>query len=274
VQFSKSSLEPFTAVKHIVFGVNNNPQVQFTQVEKVIEVSHWGNVGITENYKLVNKGPSLKGEFSRVTFGSKGNEVRNAYKGIDFDLPYDIWGLYYLDEVGNISTSRAWRDDASDVVRVSLMPRFALLGGWKSNWELGYNFNTKGLLFHSGDHYEIRNLKLEYALERILPEQFKVKVVLPEGAQNVEIRIGGQVYPNLEVTRSTGYFDFNGRPTYVIPNFQGVFSGKDIDVSYDYSSSQVYKKPIVLSLIVLGFLIFAIFVKRVKLHAFAEIKEE
>ena len=97
VQFSKSSLEPFTFIKHVVFGVNTNPQVQFTYVEKVIEVSHWGNVGITENYKIVNKGPSLKGEFSRVTFGSKGYDIKNAFKGVDFDLPYETWGLYYLD---------------------------------------------------------------------------------------------------------------------------------------------------------------------------------
>ncbi len=75
-------------IRHTVFGVNNNPLVEFTEVEKIIEVSHWGNVGITENYKIINKGPSLKGEFSRVTFGSRGGEVKNAWKGIEFDLPY------------------------------------------------------------------------------------------------------------------------------------------------------------------------------------------
>jgi hypothetical protein len=47
VGFSKSSVEPFTVVRHTVFGVNNSPLVQFTEVEKVIEVSHWGNVGIS-----------------------------------------------------------------------------------------------------------------------------------------------------------------------------------------------------------------------------------
>jgi len=47
VEFNKNSIEPYTHVKHHVFGVNNNAQVQFTHVEKVIEVSHWGNIGIT-----------------------------------------------------------------------------------------------------------------------------------------------------------------------------------------------------------------------------------
>ncbi|MCB0369378.1 MAG: hypothetical protein KDD45_07970 [Bdellovibrionales bacterium] len=71
-----------------------------------------------------------------------------------------MWGLYYLDEVGNISTSRAYRDDASNTVRMSLMPRFALLGGWKSNWQIGYNFNTDGHLFHTANKFELRNIKL------------------------------------------------------------------------------------------------------------------
>ncbi len=37
----------FSFARHRVFGVNNNPQVKFTEVEKVVEVSHWGNVAVT-----------------------------------------------------------------------------------------------------------------------------------------------------------------------------------------------------------------------------------
>jgi oligosaccharyltransferase complex subunit alpha (ribophorin I) len=83
VTFSGRQTKPFTVTRHTVFGVNNNPQVKFTSVEKVIELSHWGNVAITENYKTVNTGPSLKGEFSRVTYGSRSQaDARNAFRGI------------------------------------------------------------------------------------------------------------------------------------------------------------------------------------------------
>jgi len=106
-----------------------------------------------------------------VTYGSRSQaDAKNAFKGIEFDLPYNIWGLYYLDEVGNISTSKAWRDSGSKSVHVALQPRFSLLGGWKSNWQLGYNFNSNGLLFHDGNQFELRNVKLEYALEKIIAE--------------------------------------------------------------------------------------------------------
>jgi len=172
-----------------------------------------------------------------------------------------------LDEVGNISTSKAYRDHGSNLVRMSMTPRFALLGGWKSNWEIGYNLYTKGHLFHDEDRYELRNVKLEYALERILSEEFVVKVVLPEGAENVRITIEGQVYDSssLQVSRSEGYLDFNGRPTYIIPNYRGSTKDKNIDVSYTFSSNHVYHKIIILTLIVLIFLVAAIFLKRFKL---------
>lgn len=40
----------------------------FTKVEKVVEVSHWGNILTEEHYSLENIGAKLKGEFGRVNF--------------------------------------------------------------------------------------------------------------------------------------------------------------------------------------------------------------
>jgi len=103
-----------------------------------------------------------------------------------------------------------------------------------------------------------------------------VKIVLPDGVQNVKITIGGKQYDDsaLQVTKSNGYLDFNGRPTYVIPNYQGSTKDKDIEVSYTYPVNSVYKKPMVLSVIIFGLLCFAILLKRFKLEAFAEEKQE
>lgn len=126
---------------------------------------------------------------------------------------------------------------------------------------------TDNHLFHDGSRYELKNIKLEYALERILAEQFTIKIILPEGAQNVRIKVGGHSYDasSLEVTTSEGYLDFEGRPTFIIPNYHGSTAGKDIEVDYDFAESHVYKKPMVIALIVLSFLVFAIFLKRFKL---------
>lgn len=39
---------------------NNSPFVVATNVERLIEVSHWGNIAIEEKIALVHKGAELK----------------------------------------------------------------------------------------------------------------------------------------------------------------------------------------------------------------------
>jgi len=68
-------------------------------------------------------------------------------KNLYAELPYHSWGVWYKDEIGNISTSRAWRSAEDNVVKLNIEPRFPILGGWKSNWYLGYNLNTSRYLF-------------------------------------------------------------------------------------------------------------------------------
>jgi hypothetical protein len=44
---------------------NNSPFAVVEQLEREIEVSHWGNVYVTEHYKMCNAGAKHKGTFSR-----------------------------------------------------------------------------------------------------------------------------------------------------------------------------------------------------------------
>ena len=105
------AVDAFSRDRVVVHGQNNVPQMVFSEVHKTLEVSHWGNIAIAEKYSIVNKGPALKGEFSRVEFnGYNENAGKNAFKKTSATLPVEAWGLYYRDEVGNISTSRAFRD--------------------------------------------------------------------------------------------------------------------------------------------------------------------
>lgn len=161
-------------------GVNNEPQILISKVERVVEVSHWGNIAITEKYGLYNVGPKIKGEFSRVEYNPYNEAAgRNSFKQTGATLPYESWGLYFKDEVGNISTSKAYRDVHRDIieeraklVRVDFTPRYGLLGGWKCNWEIGYNLPLKGFLFHDNDNFELRNVSFGYDLERIVGTSF------------------------------------------------------------------------------------------------------
>lgn len=35
---------------------------------------------------------------------------KNALTNLKADLPYHAWGVYYTDDIGNVSTSHAYRD--------------------------------------------------------------------------------------------------------------------------------------------------------------------
>lgn len=102
---------------------------------RYIEVSHWGNIKFSETYDMVNRGANLVGHFSNIDFSERNQDAgRNAFRFSDIELPYEAWGFSYRDELGNISTSIARRDDNKMKALVRLTPRYALQGGWNSTW--------------------------------------------------------------------------------------------------------------------------------------------
>ena len=71
-------LPPFSYNPIIVHFENNNPFAVAKELIREIEISHWGNVHITEHYNIVHGGARLKGEFSRfISVPSCINKVVN-----------------------------------------------------------------------------------------------------------------------------------------------------------------------------------------------------
>jgi len=81
------------------------------EVTKTIEVSHWGNIAVEETYLIKNEGAKLVGEYSRVDYNDYTREAgKSALKSLYAEYPVHTWGMYYTDDIGNISTSNAFRD--------------------------------------------------------------------------------------------------------------------------------------------------------------------
>lgn len=59
------NLPPFSYSPIAVHFVSNKPFAVAQELVREIEISHWGNVQITEHYNLVNAGATSIGEFSR-----------------------------------------------------------------------------------------------------------------------------------------------------------------------------------------------------------------
>lgn len=52
---------------------NNSPFLTVTSLERMIEVSHWGNIAVEETIDVLHTGAKLKGSFSRYDFQREHN---------------------------------------------------------------------------------------------------------------------------------------------------------------------------------------------------------
>ena len=60
-----NSIAPFTVAEMVIHGENNSPMLVVTRLQRVIEVSMWGNIAAEETIDVSHKGALLKGSFSR-----------------------------------------------------------------------------------------------------------------------------------------------------------------------------------------------------------------
>lgn len=96
------------------------------KLERVIEVSHWGNIAVEEHIHIEHVGAKLKGPFSRYDYQrDQRHERQPSVAGFKTLLPASARDVYYRDEIGNISTSALRsHDEAVEVVsrgRVSVV---------------------------------------------------------------------------------------------------------------------------------------------------------
>lgn len=62
------NLPPFSYLPIVIHFENNRPFAVAKELVREIEISHWGNVQITEHYNLLHGGSQSKGEFSRSPY--------------------------------------------------------------------------------------------------------------------------------------------------------------------------------------------------------------
>merc|ERR1711936_1241737 len=156
-----ANVEPFSFDEMSVHYENNNPFLVVTHMERVVELSMWGNIAIEETIEARHNGAALKGSFSRYEFQRENSGVA-AIKSFKTFLPASANGVYYRDEIGNISTSAMRVLD--DAVELDLRPRFPLFGGWKTHYVMGYNVPSYEYLYNSGNDFVLQMRLLDHIL--------------------------------------------------------------------------------------------------------------
>ena len=162
------------------------PIIHATSLERDVEVSHWGgNLATEERYQLTNKGASLSNHFSRVTWlmTQHYNPPVSAIKTLNVPLQIGSLNPYFIDDIGNVSTSR-YRSNLREA-NLELKPRYPIFGGWSFPFRIGWDANLSKFLRNvKGNEYALKVPFLEgpKMVEGVSYERITLRIILPEGA--------------------------------------------------------------------------------------------
>ncbi|KAI4346327.1 hypothetical protein L6164_007234 [Bauhinia variegata] len=204
---------PYSYSPILVHFENNHPFAVVEELEREVEISHWGSLQVTERYRLSHGGARHKGVFSRVEYQTRpGAAGASSFKHLLARLPPRVHSVYYRDEIGNISSSHLRSDFLKSELEIE--PRFPLFGGWKATFVIGYGLPLEDFLFESPDGRRYLNFTFGCPLADTVVDRLIVKVVLSEGSKDPTAEVLFPVEQRLETKYS--YLDVVGRPVVVL----------------------------------------------------------
>lgn len=237
------NLQSFSYLPIVVHFQNNHPFAVAEELIREIEISHWGNVQVTDSYSLVHGGAKSIGEFSRLEYQAR-PDIRGAssFRTLIAKLPARAHSVYYRDEIGNISTSHLWGD--SKKTQLEIEPRFPMLGGWKTSFTIGYGVPLQDFLFQSAGK-RFLNITFGCPINDLIVDKLIVKVVLPEGSTDISVDIPFAVKQSYETKLS--HLDMDGRPVTVLEKTNVVLEHNQyFQVYYKFNSLSLLREPLML----------------------------
>ena len=253
-----------------------------SSVIRTIDLSHLAaTASVHESVRLQNGAAGNAGEFNRIPFthikyngANSPFNVAHTMTSMDAVLPINAAAIHYRDVIGNISTSNARREKS--FTRVSIKPRFPLLGGWKTEFDLMYTIPFIGatdgsvdvLSTNADDGSYLLSIPAAHAFTNVFAKHEEIVLVLPSGSSDIQVSVAGRdiLEGSLKTRKTFGWLDTpllgpNSGRTVVSFSLGGVLADgtkstlrQDLLVKYRLSRFSLYKAPLLLSLY-----IFAIF---------------
>lgn len=238
-----SSQEPFAYSQISIHYDNNTPFLKVTKLTRTIELSHWGNVAVTEVIDIVHHGAKLKGSFSRYDYQRETNSGMSSVKSFKMYLPASASSVYYRDVIGNISTSN--QRTLLDSVELDIRPRFPLFGGWKTHYTIGYNVPAYEYLYNNGDDYLLKMRLIDHLYDNMIIEDVTVCIILPEGTTDLDLKTPHSVVRLPDSLHYT-YLDTIGRPTIKLQMSNIVESHiSDFELKYKFPKTFMFHEPLI-----------------------------
>jgi oligosaccharyltransferase complex subunit alpha (ribophorin I) len=234
---------------------NNSPFLTITNLVREIEVSHWGNVAITEEISMQHDGAKLEGSFSRFEYQRTQRGSASAIRSLINLLPLHASEIYYRDEIGNISTSDV--RVVEDKLAVELAPRFPLFGGWKTVFTFGYDLPLINYVFADTSDSSKLTLNITFGKELGLDaviDELTIRVILPEGSKNARFELPFGIDKEETALHHT-YLDTAGRPVLILHKKNVVAEhNRHFQVTYNFSTTSMLLEPFIL--VVTYFVVF------------------
>ncbi|KAH8788383.1 oligosaccharyltransferase alpha subunit [Diaporthe sp. PMI_573] len=231
----------------------SKPVTHVSDLERDVEVSHWGgNVAFEERYTLYHRGANLSSLFNRVKWQQQQHFNPNGWALNELTFPLAAGSLdpYYYDVIGNVSTSR-FRSGKREAL-LTAKPRYPIFGGWKYPFTIGWNADAKNYVRNAAGGGFVLNvpfLEGPKQAEGVEYENVVVRVILPEGAENVKyhIDIPQSSINSADVEIHKTFLDTIGRTALIIKarNLVDDFRGRELIVSYDVPFLVSIRKPLV-----------------------------
>ncbi|KAJ4825262.1 Dolichyl-diphosphooligosaccharide--protein glycosyltransferase subunit 1A [Turnera subulata] len=244
------NLPPYSYSPMVVHFEANQPFAVAEELVREVEISHWGNVQVTEHYNINHAGAKNTGEFSRLDFQAR-PQIKGAaaFRHLVAKLPPRAHSIYYRDDIGNISTSHLWGD--SKKTELLIEPRYPVIGGWRTAFTIGYGLPLEDFLFES-EGKRFLNFSFGTPMHEVVVDKLIVKVVLPEGSRGISVSTPFPVQQGQEIKMS--HLDVVGRPvvvlekTNVVPEHNQYFQ-----VYYSFNTLSMLREPFML---IFGFFFF------------------
>jgi len=241
--------------------------IHFENIERTIEISHWCHtVSFKEDLVVHHDGSELKNNFNRIAFQKSQfyTETPSSVKDMIFVLPPRAQDIFFVDIIGNVSTSAFHKDNTRTLLQV--LPRYPLFGGWKYTWSQGYNNPLDGnVKYNSKTKRYIFQAPILLSLKNVPIDHFKLNVILPEGVRNVEVHLP-YAFDSDKRKMTYSYLDTTGRPTIILEkdnvcddHFQY------FQISYSLPFYFSFQKPLVVALVIFTLFVISMVWTRIDL---------
>ncbi|WFD33220.1 dolichyl-diphosphooligosaccharide--protein glycosyltransferase subunit 1 [Malassezia cuniculi] len=255
-QPGKAHTEKTVVPSTFVHYLYPRPLMTFVDFERTVQLSHIGNtVSTQDNIWLRNDGALLSGFFSRSDYiVAKYMKRKSEYASIIDQFPYFLPArardVYFIDTIGNVSTS-ALRPNTEEVpTRLDLLPRYPVMGGWNYTFSVGWKEDLGRVARKvSSGRFSVavpfisttKNTAVDHALTRI---------VLPEGARNIEVFLPFDV-DQVRTEHFSTYLDSVGRPAVVVER-ANCSAAHTLPIFIEYSLSPIdhLRKPAAVAAVV------------------------